>query len=1492
MLLLSIPVVQTRLGTEATHYLNQTYKTDINVGRVGLQFNGDVELKEILIKDFKKDTLISASELNTSIINFKNLINGTLNFGDIDLEKFEFNVVTYKGETDTNLDVFVARFDDDNPRPDKSDFLLSSSDVTIYDGAFRMINENKETPKIIEFNNLNINATNFLIDGSDVKARINKLAFNDSRGLKMKKMVTNFSYTLEEMRFDELDIETENSSLKGELIFSYNREDFKEFEDKVKVNAKFNDADIALDELNTFYNEFGKGQHATFSTTVSGTLNNLTTNNLRLNTSSNTKIYGDINFKNLFNSEDNNFAMQGEFSNLSSNYKDLKRLLPNVLGQSIPAIFDKLGNFKLVGSTKITTSKVVADFEINTNLGYVDTDLVINRINDINNANYQGNIILDEFEIGKFLDDKTLGKTSLNLDVDGRGFTKENVSTNLLGSIYSLNYNNYTYREINVEGKLKEKVFNGKLVSNDKNLKLKFDGLADFSKTIYVFDFVADVDYADLKALNLITKNTLSTFEGEVEMNMKGTTVDNVVGDISFKNTKYVNENDTYEFKDFAVTSTFNKEVHFIKVNSPDIIEGQLSGVFKFEDIPTLFDNSVRSIYTKYTKTPIDSYQYIDFNFKIYNKIVEVFYPELKLGANTNIRGRVETDEKEFKLSFKSPQIELFNYFAKDIELQVDNNNPLFNTYIEVDSINTKFYDVSKFNLINVTVNDTLFMRSEFKGGKGNTDDFNLSFYHTIDAENKSVVGFKKSDVTFKGNTWYLNNKQDNYNKVVFDSDFKNFNIEQLIMNHNNEEIKLAGVLRGENYKDLKLNFKDVDLAKITPRIDSLSLAGNVNGKLDVLQENGNYLPNSSIVIDDLTINKHLLGSFDAKITGDASLTNYKVNAKIKDDFKSSFTAIGSINVAENKNVIDVDLTFKEFSLIPLNPLLDGVLKDIRGDVFGTAKVIGNLDKPDINGKLNIENGGLGVIELNTDYSFANNASVTLNNQSFNFNNIAITDTKFDSKGKLNGSISHVNFSKWSLDLDITSDRLLVLNTKETPDALYYGTGFIGGEVSLYGPTEALRINAIAETKAGTVFKIPLNDNESFGDNSFIHFLTPEEKLAKEEGREFEIANETGLQMDFELDVTEEAEIEIVIDKTSGSTIKGRGVGSLLFNINTNGKFDMYGDFIVYEGEYNFLYAGLVEKRFVVKPYESTLQWNGDPLKALINIQAIYETNANPSALLDNPINRTIPVKLEIKLTDQLERPEIDYEFKFPNVSSAIKSELQYRLESREDREKQALFFLASGTFNRGLNDLSLTGTLTERLNGLVNSILSSGDGKFNIGLNYEAGQDRPDFQTDDRFGVTLQTKISDRILVNGKVGVPIGGASETAVAGDVQIDFLLNDEGTLAAKVFNRENSIRNFGEEIGYTQGIGLSYSVEFDTMNELLNKIFKSKEKQEEEKKAKEEAEARLREQDSISNLPPSIGFKTEAKDTEKSSDESSTKTPEDSSEKSSKSEKKEF
>ena len=55
-------------------------------------------------------------------------------------------------------------------------------------------------------------------------------------------------------------------------------------------------------------------------------------------------------------------------------------------------------------------------------------------------------------------------------------------------------------------------------------------------------------------------------------------------------------------------------------------------------------------------------------------------------------------------------------------------------------------------------------------GGK-NKDQYNLSLYHTINKDNNSVIGVKKSAINYNGNTWFLNENNNKNNKIVFDKD-------------------------------------------------------------------------------------------------------------------------------------------------------------------------------------------------------------------------------------------------------------------------------------------------------------------------------------------------------------------------------------------------------------------------------------------------------------------------------------------------------------------------------------------------------------------------------------------------------------------------------------------------------------------------------------------------------------------------------------------------
>jgi hypothetical protein len=745
-----------------------------------------------------------------------------------------------------------------------------------------------------------------------------------------------------------------------------------------------------------------------------------------------------------------------------------------------------------------------------------------------------------------------------------------------------------------------------------------------------------------------------------------------------------------------------------------------------------------------------------------------------------------------------------------------------------------------------------LYVKSEFKGGTDSKDAFDFNLYYTIDENNKSVVGLKKSEVNFKNTPWLINRNQNKQNKIVFDRAFEEITIDNINMSFTSEDILLNGVILGSQNKDVNLDFTNVDLAKITPRIKDLKLGGNLNGRFNMTQLESVYFPKSSLIIDDLSVNEFNLGSFKADIQGNQSLTNYDVNVSLKEGDLESLKVVGSLDVSGENSKLNLDINFDEFILKPLNPFGGGVITNIRGDVSGVANVTGRLENPQIEGFLSLNNGGLAIPYLNVDYAFQNNTAVNLEKQSFIFNKALMVDVDYESQASLSGSISHNNFSNWALDLQIDSDRLLVLNTDLEEESIYYGTAFVDGSIDVSGPTDQLFIEANVTTSEGTVFKIPLNDNEILAENSYIHFLSPEEKLNQNTDQTLVVDDISGVEMEFNMDINDNAEIEIVLDKETGSSIMGRGNGSMLAQINTKGKFQMFGDFIVLSGIYNFSLGQMIQKQFkVVK--DGTLAWDGNPLSAEINIKALYDgISVNPSTLLDNPINQSIPTEVEIHLTGELEQPDLDFNIRFPSVNSTLNSELADRLRDQDRRQFQALSLLATGSFRSELtlDSQDAFGLVSDGVTNMLNDLFSDDDNKVKLGIDVDLGETTPEYETDSRLGVTLSTKLSDNVLINGKVGVPVGGVSETTVAGNFEVEVLLNEDRTLSLKFFNRENSIQNFGEQIGYTQGIGLSYNIEFDNLRELFEELFKNKNTKTETENTEKEAD---------SGLPDYINFK---------------------------------
>ena len=1422
---LTMPVVQTKIAQYFTTSINKDFGTNIAIDGVAVSVFGGVKFKKVLILDHRKDTLIYSERIATTILESKKLLDGDFIFDNLDLHGLLLDLKTYKNEKESNLDKFIKAFENDKPSSKK--FLLKANKLQIYNGRFVLTDFNRENPKDLNFTKLNASVTDFLIFGPDVTTTINKMSFLDFRGLYVKNLKSKFTYSKKNIKLENLDLLTKESTLVGTVLLNYKIEDFSNFTDKVLFDIQINSASIASNDIRYFYKEIGKNQHFYTKASIKGTLNDLKFKNLRLIDDRKTEINGDINFKNLFAKKGQKFSMYAKFDKLTSSYGDLVIILPNILGTKLPTSLKKLGRFSASGTATVSTTAVEADFSMITALGKVTSNLEIKNINEIDKASYLGNVILENFDIATILDQKDLGRISLNITVDGKGFKQKYLNTAIKGDISQVEYKNYNYTNIVVDGTLKSPYYKGQISVNDPNLTMIFDGLLDLSKKDSRYDFHINVENADLNKLKLM-KDSVSVFRGDVVVQASGNNIENFQGNVYINKTSYQNAKDTYNFDDFTINSTFDtNRIRTITVNSPDIVQGEIMGKYEFNQLENLVKNSLGSLYTNFKPSKVKKGQFLKFNFSIYNKIIEIFYPEISIGANTIVKGNINSDNQEFKLNFNSPQIIASNNTFDNIRVSVDNKNPLYNAFVELDSIKTKYYKIRDFSLINVTMKDTLFFRSEFKGGPNAEDYFNLNLYHTINKDNNNVVGISKSEVKFKDYLWFLNENETSDNQIIFDKSFNNFDIDNIILSHEDQSISIDGVFKDTTVKDLKLSFNDVDLNQITPTNNKFVVHGNLNGEVNFKQNKDIYQPTASIVIDKLNVNKIDLGTLNFDIEGDESLRKFAINSDLENENLESFNADGSFEIVNKETILDLKFKFDKFNIATLNSLGGDVLSNIRGSISGNSTIEGNLKKPNINGRLYLDKAGITIPYLNVDYGLSDKTIIDLTDEKFLFRNNTLTDTKYGTKGNLNGSIEHNNFTDWKLDLAINSKKLLALDTKDSEDAAYYGTAFIDGMARIKGPTNSLFIKVDAKSEKGTAIKIPINNAESVSDNIFIHFVTAQEKYNLKNGIVENIRNYNGLELEFDFDITPDAEVEVILDRNTGHGMKGKGFGSLLFKINTLGKFNMWGDFQAYEGTYNFKYGGFIDKKFTLKKGGS-ISWEGNPMKAQLNLEAIYKTSANPAILLENSsFNTKVPVEVVIGLRGDLTSPEPDFNIEFPTVSNVFKSEIQYKLNDKDVRQTQALYLLSSGSFlsPEGVSQSDLSGSLFETASSILGGIIQSNDEKFKVGLNFIGADRRIGKETDGRFVATISSKINERVTINGKLGVPFGGINESAIVGDVEVLYRVNEDGTVNLRLFNKENDINYVGQGIGYTQGLGISYEVDFDTFKEFINRFYKN-------------------------------------------------------------------
>ena len=1408
--------VQTRVANSITQRVNSSFETDIEIGSAKIALTGGVRLGAVLIRDHKKDTLFFLKELKLQLDELEGVLKGDYQLSSLSIDQPFLSIKTYAEESSSNLQQFIDKLKSSSK---KSKTFLASIEVLSMDNA-RLSLADLNKASVINLEELNVLFSSLQFDAQSLSGEIELLNYCSTQLEELQALKGKLSFDQGNLALENFDIKTTNAQIKGDLKINASKLSAAAIMDDGILSLRISEGKLLTALLSSSSLKLPVGE-LRINGEAQGPLSRLKLS-LNAQTNHNSRFDGDLT---VGYDKENGIAIEGENVAIKIDPTDIEQYRNALLPISSPLQELNLNALSAKGKFSFQENRsLTSSLTLMVNQGELNAIMAFEKLEKRWRFSQQ----LQLTAVGKgnlFKSVPQLGSINGNAQINGVLEGDQLVILDWNSHFDAIDWNNVLYQDlkVNLRKDLEEIKLNVAL--EDERISLKGEMTQDLKtpgKKLLVKSNIAFVDLSAFGWAPPADKVRLGT-------NLVLTGNQNSLDKVRIENTVIENKQAKNTFKDFSLFFTSVNGKNKVSQQGSDLFQFSLEGKFTYQNLPILLEGAIREALLLPQKNSFETVEQFTFDLNLNKKTLQALYPAVETPNDIRLKGDISAKEGASSFSFDLPYIVFEGYTVEGLSLKTSADKAKELTQFKAERLRGKNINISRVELITKAGNNNL--NGSFKGqfGLNNINEFSVDFtYDQI--LNKAFFQLDKAQVVLEDDLWELTNGKSN--RFIYDNALKEFVVDNVALSTANQSLEINGAYQSKTNFSLGLITNQLSLAKILPKGEKFNFKGILSSNFSIVQGKEQQLLQTDIKVDGLVINGTSLGDFSLEAGGSSQLKTYQLKTALTKAGKTSLNGLGNIFIPENTSPrVDLDLDLQNLDLSFLSALGKDKITDVVGNLSGELNLWGAIDDLKLRGEGALDGWSMYIPSTNTRYAIADNTSIHFRDRLINFNESSLIETNSNTSARLSGNISHINFKAWEMDLTLLTNRLLVYDRPENDNALFYGHGYLTGQAKFQGPTKSLTLAVIGSTSEGTTLVIPWQEDKGLSDTSFIDYVAKGKEAQEEVTTDISAIDEAfrGFEMIFDLDVNRNAEVEIVVDQSSGSTLSGRGSGNIFIETNIDGKFNIWGDFIAYEGVYNFKNLGLIDKKFAVEQ-GGTIVWEGDPLEAQLNIEATYQVpgGANPALLVDNPnFNRKIPTNVGIQLRGNLIKPDDPiFDISFPNTTGIVVSEINYRLADQERRQLQAISLLSQGIF---ISDVSvsfqgITNNLYEKASDVFSTLLGSNEGKLNVGLNYLQGEENPafDLRTEDRIGLTLSTQISDRILINGKIGVPVDGVEQSVIVGDVQIDFILNESGSLKAKVFNRENDFRYLGDEFGYTQGMGMSYQVDFNTFQELLSKI----------------------------------------------------------------------
>lgn len=1429
----------------------------LEIGGLRLRLPHRVKLEEVVLTA-PSEVRVAAVKEATAYVRLLPLLRGEVNVKEVSVQGFEAHVdISPDSVLNIQWLIDALRSDKEVAVPD-----LVFPTIVIEEGRLRftdrrgklMETENVFNAKDIEVSELNTEVSLRLRKGNEAEAAIVRFGCREKSGFRVENITARVMTNDTSIVLEEFTVALPQTFVRMDSAMVTMVRDERSAVDwkRATVDMSLTDTKIFLPDFKAFAPQLqGLKEFAYLSTEVRGRIGNLQVGNLQARYGGVISMRATIDVNGLPDYKQAFYYCNIDHITFDKN--SLQDLAANISGRpfELPKDVSNLGLCRYSGNVTGFLSNMVLYGNLRTDIGSVKTDVSVKASENLERFQVEGKIASENLQIQRILPKAGLKDVAFSTRTKLVAGRKGELWGNADLRVNQLTYNDYRYQNIEINGEFTKKRFAGRILVDDPNCYLSFDGMMSNENRYNNCEFALELGHFKPHRLNLMADYEELEVSGAVVADFEGSDVRMLKGFLSVDSLHILNG----EGKEFLLPrllmESAQDSVSSVSITS-DIVRGSMKGRYNLarirRDLTAVLAEKM-PIAAMLQKGELEKRRNeMGFSFEI-----EPLYPLFSTldipwytTETANIQGRIDTDNSLAEGMVSVPCLTDGKKSIDSIMLTVDNYNTVAvslcaSTKVKAGRLNAGV----NIDALADTVLTTVYWDNH-ADVKQLTGEVSFSTALSRNPANDSItarIDILPREMVLQDKRWMMHS-----GSILTDLTMAAIN-EFELRSEDGQLVAIDGLVSPKEDGQINVILNDISLdyiSSLIPEETAISFGGRVSGFASV---------NRLLQQPEILAEVHSEGMmFDGAYFG-------KVDADCHFDHESTSLVFGGDITADDgthTGRIDGSYSFTLDSL-DLKAHADGI--DLRFIDFYTADIFGHVTgyaygDVHVYGITKTKKVAVDVDALAKDASvsidFLNNTfyftdSIHLDRTVFDFGTIDITD-KFGNHGTLKGAVYHDYFNDFVIDLNVAVNNMLVLNTTKADSESFYGTAYGTGNVRISGDEKTLRIVCKARSEAGTTIYIPI-DSDYASENSFITFVSHDtEKTEAKAAVADDEESSTNIVLDIMIDVTPSATVQLLIDSKSGDMLHANGSGSLrvTYDINED-DMKLYGTYQLESGAYLFTFQNLLRKEFKIKE-GSSIVWTGDPLDASINIDAYYQLTADLAEILDESIltnagRTSVPVQCLLNLSGILTQPTVKFDLRLPNSDEELNRALKNAVSTDEQMNRQIVSLLILNKFisndqmatNTVLSQNELFSVVSSTLSSQLNNWASQMFDNWGFGVNFRTSGEGDTRSNEYEFN--FQYSPTKRWEISGNVGYRDDNMSSNPFIGDFDVTYKLIESGKLQAKAYTHTNDYREFKKGLT-TQGVGLVYSESFNSIPELVQGWKSSAERAKKERKIRHE------------------------------------------------------